>query len=641
MNRRLRGEEKKEKEKKEKQEKDKHEKKAKRDAAKQEKEKKRKDKGSRRSTKLKEPKAKKHLNFEEEDRLKMASSADIQMTEVVANENAHPDENVNVKKAPTETQQPEKAQPQAQSQPQIAESPAAQASPKVVGVVSEAIGDVVEKVEVNNTECHPQQPSKWVPSKTGDEAAVSLASSVVGIGGTAVAMSVGGEPIQTSVSDVGPRKTTSPVRPNANVNRTANLDVNEIKREKARNVVRKRVVDELLTTEANYVKGLEVVVKQVVSPLKQTTLRVLNEEELDVIFLNIEEILTLQQNFLDLLQKRVATWSTKATIGDVILDNCDFLIKYKKYLTNYNTSLVALRHLVKRKPDFAQIKQSFEVQQQKTTALTLDSFLIMPVQRIPRYVLLLKELLKYTNPSHPDFPLLEQAYAKVKKILDELNRGIDQETHTRVQKIISIEDDIDGVEEYLPSGLYAPHRFLVREGLLKLRVSPLVKSKRETSIRAFQKQYYVFMFNDMLVCCGRRDDPSKREHSAVAGAAGMDSKRTSISSGGSATSSPSVARRGTVNAQQQPGAGGEAGAGGGMKSFMFACSLFFKELEAVGDGPQPEEVEASPTKLMHVQHAFHLMTTKQGWTVIASTEEEKNNWLHDVKSYSDLVRQKS
>lgn len=38
-----------------------------------------------------------------------------------------------------------------------------------------------------------------------------------------------------------------------------------------------------------------------------------------------------------------------------------------------------------------------------TIGMSLDSFLIEPVQRIPRYCMLLNELLKNTDELHPDF----------------------------------------------------------------------------------------------------------------------------------------------------------------------------------------------------------------------------------------------
>ena len=54
----------------------------------------------------------------------------------------------------------------------------------------------------------------------------------------------------------------------------------------------------------------------------------------------------------------------------------------------------------------------------------LESFLILPVQRIPRYMLLLDALLKFTPPDHPDFNNLTEAIAKVKSVADHLNQAV-------------------------------------------------------------------------------------------------------------------------------------------------------------------------------------------------------------------------
>lgn len=71
----------------------------------------------------------------------------------------------------------------------------------------------------------------------------------------------------------------------------------------------------------------------------------------------------------------------------------------------------------------------------------------MPVQRIPRYALLLRvsnsqlqrtniplnavqqELVKYTNPLHADHKMAEQAANKINTQLNQLNKGIDQQVH--------------------------------------------------------------------------------------------------------------------------------------------------------------------------------------------------------------------
>lgn len=366
----------------------------------------------------------------------------------------------------------------------------------------------------------------------------------------------------------------------------------ELKREKARIVVRKRVVDEILSTEASYVRSLEIVVKQVLTPLRRASAKVLSDEETEVVFMNIAGLLTHHLRFLDLVKERVSSWSPRSTIGDVFLFNTDFIKEYGGYLNKYNTALVTMRHLVEKRPAFKQIKEAFELEQLKTTSLTLDAFLIMPVQRLPRYVLLLKELLKYSNQTHPDYAYLERAHAKVKAVLDELNRGIDEEAHVRVQKIISIEDDIEGLLEHLSDGLYHPQRTLVREGLLNLRITHR-GARRKDSMRSFQKQYYFFAFNDLIVCCGKRE-PEK------------------ASKGG----------KGKGNADPEGG-----------KSFRYAGSVRLSEVVRLGDGVavDNDNAEAMQSKLMHIQFAFHVETEHVAWTLVCSSEQEKQAWLSIVR----------
>jgi len=53
--------------------------------------------------------------------------------------------------------------------------------------------------------------------------------------------------------------------------------------------------------------------------------------------------------------------------------------------------------------------------------LDLLSLLIMPVQRIPRYVLLLKALIDHTHKDDPDMNNLQSAYKKMMDVADEIN----------------------------------------------------------------------------------------------------------------------------------------------------------------------------------------------------------------------------
>jgi len=53
--------------------------------------------------------------------------------------------------------------------------------------------------------------------------------------------------------------------------------------------------------------------------------------------------------------------------------------------------------------------------------LDITGFLLAPIQRLPRYVLLLKDLLKKTWNDHPDFYDLQQALTRMQKAVSYLN----------------------------------------------------------------------------------------------------------------------------------------------------------------------------------------------------------------------------
>jgi hypothetical protein len=42
--------------------------------------------------------------------------------------------------------------------------------------------------------------------------------------------------------------------------------------------------------------------------------------------------------------------------------------------------------------------------------MNLESFLVKPIQRLPKYELIFKDLLKKTNTDHPDYENIKQAY---------------------------------------------------------------------------------------------------------------------------------------------------------------------------------------------------------------------------------------
>ena len=58
-----------------------------------------------------------------------------------------------------------------------------------------------------------------------------------------------------------------------------------------------------------------------------------------------------------------------------------------------------------------------------TGKLSLDDLLIKPVQRIPRYLLFIKDLLKHTSTSHPDHAPLQQALDELTGLAERVNES--------------------------------------------------------------------------------------------------------------------------------------------------------------------------------------------------------------------------
>eukprot|EP00466_Bigelowiella_natans_P000623 jgi/Bigna1/125969/aug1.1_g677 len=117
--------------------------------------------------------------------------------------------------------------------------------------------------------------------------------------------------------------------------------------------------------------------------------------------------------------------------------------------------------------------------------------LIKPVQRVPRYRLLIQELVKLTPPIAPSYSVLEQALGVIKVIASHVNETIRQaENQEKLHTLQRQWDDPDKVD--LLEG-DAKNRHLVKEGALD----------RQTR-RSKVKKGYFHLFNDMLLYSEKR-----------------------------------------------------------------------------------------------------------------------------------------
>ena len=151
---------------------------------------------------------------------------------------------------------------------------------------------------------------------------------------------------------------------------------------------RKQAVDELLQTEKNYIISLAKVKMFFMIPLQELYLKKqykdFTEEDFDNLFGNLTDVVLIGTKFHKELLHEVerAKNSAQALIGKVVAEKAEEFLSYAKYMGSFDTALEVLGRIQKKKEIAAVLKDAVV---KSAGGLDLGSYLIMPVQRLPRY----------------------------------------------------------------------------------------------------------------------------------------------------------------------------------------------------------------------------------------------------------------
>ncbi|CAJ1081011.1 dynamin-binding protein isoform X1 [Xyrichtys novacula] len=181
---------------------------------------------------------------------------------------------------------------------------------------------------------------------------------------------------------------------------------------------RSKVIEELLQTERDYIKDLQMCVEEIIEPLQKKQVK---NVDFDGLFGNISSVIDLSQRLFDSLHD-------SDSIGKVFLDfKAELEEVYKIYCQNHDDAISLLESYEKDENIQRHVLECLERLRAiyrewgKTNYINLGSFLIKPVQRVMRYPLLLMELLGATPESHHDRLQLTQALQAVKEINVNIN----------------------------------------------------------------------------------------------------------------------------------------------------------------------------------------------------------------------------
>uniref|UniRef100_A0A8C3I1N2 Rho guanine nucleotide exchange factor 4 n=1 Tax=Chrysemys picta bellii TaxID=8478 RepID=A0A8C3I1N2_CHRPI len=248
--------------------------------------------------------------------------------------------------------------------------------------------------------------------------------------------------------------------------------------------MRTNVINEIISTERDYIKHLKDICEGYIKQCRKRA-DMFTEEQLKTIFGNIEDIYKCQKKFVKALEKKFnKDHPHLSEVGSCFLEyQTEFQI-YSEYCNNHPNACVELSRLTK----VNKYVYFFEACRllQKMIDISLDGFLLTPVQKICKYPLQLAELLKYTNPQHRDFKDVEAALNAMKNVARLIN-----ERKRRLENIDKIAQWQSSIEDWEGEDVLVRSSELIYSGELTKISQPQAKSQ----------QRMFFLFDHQLVCC--------------------------------------------------------------------------------------------------------------------------------------------
>ncbi|KAJ2222291.1 hypothetical protein EV180_004371, partial [Coemansia sp. RSA 518] len=253
---------------------------------------------------------------------------------------------------------------------------------------------------------------------------------------------------------------------------------------------RNNVVQELIATERSYVEKLRALIDFYAVPLRSAARSANNSlipaYDAHVIFGNIERVAEVNERFLgDLEAWQQGEMDPKETIGSLCRDHfVDFHV-YKRYINGYQHALTSSRELEGKNPLYAAFLQKAR-EREECRKLGISDLLIMPVQRIPRYTLLLTDLLKTVPDDDADVPRIQLAMERV----NEIGQLADNQVAESVAELHRIHTTVEGCP---PNLISASREF----------VGAVDVSEIDLATGAPKKPVCLLVFSDLLMMVER------------------------------------------------------------------------------------------------------------------------------------------
>ncbi|KAI8894097.1 hypothetical protein BC833DRAFT_606140 [Globomyces pollinis-pini] len=246
---------------------------------------------------------------------------------------------------------------------------------------------------------------------------------------------------------------------------------------------RQDIIHEIINTELDYANDLKMMIQLYQVQFEKLKLLDINEQV--ILFSNMVDLITLSEKFYNQLEnRRKMDGGILKQIGDIFNQILDEFTIYHTYCSNYPSAI----GLIKRKQSKKEFSDYLKICTFKCKGLDLASYLLKPVQRICKYPLLIREILKATPVEHPDHQHLSLAMGKVENIVKFVNEE-QRNFENKQNQLSKIFNEIDLDENSLP---YNPTREIICEGLL-------TKVSKSGMFTSGTSQRYIYLLTDYII----------------------------------------------------------------------------------------------------------------------------------------------
>eukprot|EP01087_Luapelamoeba_hula_P015485 TRINITY_DN4637_c0_g1_i1.p1 TRINITY_DN4637_c0_g1~~TRINITY_DN4637_c0_g1_i1.p1 ORF type:complete len:1734 (-),score=375.84 TRINITY_DN4637_c0_g1_i1:24-5225(-) len=270
-------------------------------------------------------------------------------------------------------------------------------------------------------------------------------------------------------------------------------------------IIRTKIREEFIETERTYVDGLLLITNAYMQPIKMREL--LRPRDYNALFRDIPSLVTIHTTLLTDLEAAELQENKHAAFIRALQYLTPFFKMYFPYVNQYDSANERLSELLLKGGKFAAYVK--EVQNRpESKSLDLASYMLTPIQRLPRYELLLKEYLKNTTDEKEQetIRILLHSVQQVNTFVnDSKHESIQRKQLYILQKIVKNRLDLFG----------KTGRHVVKEGVLQLSEiidrDAKVDQPNEGALRVFLlkrpghrmsnnfKEFHIYLLDDLMI----------------------------------------------------------------------------------------------------------------------------------------------